>query len=306
MITIKYKAKSFPKTIYGKKLQGVNTLQIDWHDLIWSAITVGKRNNAQITKNGIFSVYEIINRASLIWSSLKVESGHLSKTDIYVEMDPTEKVFVSFSIGMTISKLFSSKLLNTPWLEHVANIDQRIRVNKRTKSRPDLIGLNSRKEFIIVEAKGRTSKYSNTAQKKAKEQAKVISNIAGTMPVLRVASQSYFTDHLEVYFEDPEEVVEKPLEIITDVNSYFKSYYGLFKNLSEKDLLLLKPMGIDLAFSKSLKNAFETDNYSDIFFEKENNYIDEAGFKVFPDGIKLKLNPELWGEQKLKLNPSER
>ena len=204
MIDIKYKAESFSKELYGSKLHGKKTLSVDWHDLVWAAVTVGKRNRAQITKNGIYSIYEIINRSSLIWFSLRLESGQLVKTDIYKEMDPTEKVFVSFSLGMAIAKLFSEKLLNTPWLEHVANIDKSISISKKTKSRPDLIGLNHRREFLVVEAKGRTNNFDKNAQNTAKNQTKVISMVAGQPPVLRVASQSYFKDYLKVYFEDPE------------------------------------------------------------------------------------------------------
>ena len=66
MLKIKYTAKAFPKCLYGAHLQGAHTLSTDWHEIIWAAITVGKRNLVQIGSNGVFSRAEIINRSVLL------------------------------------------------------------------------------------------------------------------------------------------------------------------------------------------------------------------------------------------------
>lgn len=306
MLKIKYEAVAFPKSKYGKKLYGSHILNTDWHEIIWAAITVGKRNSSQITQHGVYSLYEIVNRSTLVWSSLKSSSGYLEKTGVYKEMDPTEKVFVSFSLGMTMSKLFALKLLNIPWLEHVANVNTSIKTRTATKSRPDLIGLNVRKEFVIVEAKGRTNGFSSDAQVKAKNQTKVINNIGGIRPVLRVASQCFFNDKLEVYIEDPEQVSENAIEVDTKVSSYLESYYGLFKHIDERELELLKPMGIEISFSKQLADSIKNNSFDE--FEVKNNKInlDKNGFKCFPDGIKIKLDPDLWSDDILSLEPEYR
>jgi hypothetical protein len=243
MLKINYDAVAFPKSIYGRKLFGNDELLIDWHDIIWAAITVGKRNSTQITKHGIYSLYDIINRSMLVWTSLKSTPSYLEKTNVYNEMDPTEKIFVSFFLGMIMSKLFASELLGVPWLEHVSNVNTSYKTRGQTKSRPDLIGLNANKEFVIVEAKGRTNSFSNDAQIKAKQQTKVISTINGIYPVLRVASQCYFKDILKVYIEDPEEISANAIEVEVTVNDYLQKYYSLFNGLEEGDLELLKSMG---------------------------------------------------------------
>ncbi|ELP5903215.1 hypothetical protein QTV49_005282 [Vibrio vulnificus] len=308
MLKIKYNAKAFPNSLYGKHLQGVNTLRTDWHEIIWAAITVGKRNSVQISSHGVFSLFEIINRSTLIWMSLKQNSNQLEKSDVYLDMDPTEKVFVSFSLGMVMPKLFALRLLGIPWLEHVANVNSSISTKTATKSRPDLIGLNVRKEFVIFEAKGRTNNFDNAAQATAKGQTKVIHKIGAVQPVLRVACQSYFKNTLEVFIEDPEELQEEPIDIEVLEHDYFKSYYSIFQTLTEEDLSQLKPIGVEIRFSETLSEAFKTGKYEALLegVNEDKVYFDNDGFKCFPDGLEIKLDTDLWNEELLKMEPDLR
>ncbi|MCF4172730.1 hypothetical protein [Vibrio sp. McD22-P3] len=308
MLEIEYKARAFPKSLYGKKLQGRHTLITDWHEVIWAAITVGKRNSAQISTHGVFSIYEIINRSTLIWSTLKQNAKKLEKSGIYTDMDPTEKVFVSFSLGMVMSKLFALKLLGVPWLEHVANVNSSITTKKQTKSRPDLIGLNPRKEFVIFEAKGRTNNFDNAAQRTAKEQTKVIHKIGMSQPILRVACQSYFKNSLKVFIEDPEEIQDESINIEVSEKDYFQSYYSLFQNFMRTEQILLKPVGVEIGFSDALVKAFVSGNYEDLVMEAQEKELsfDNKGFKCFPDGLKIKLDPDLWSDELLEIEPEQR
>lgn len=305
MLNIKYNASHFPKSKYGKKLAGTHILKADWHDIIWAAITVGKRNASEINKHGKYSIYEIISRAMLIWTSLKSSSGYLEKSSVYEKMDPTEKGFVSFSLGMTMSKLLASKLLNVHWLEHVANINNSITTRTKTKSRPDLVGLNVRKEFVIVEAKGRSNDFNFDAQFKAKNQTKVIRNINNTPPVLRVASQSYFDNYLSVELEDPDETNQNPIDIETNYAIFFENYYGIFYNLNDENQVFLKSMGIEISLSDHLNLAIK-DSFKEFSTHNIEPYLDEAGFKCFPDGIKIKLDSDFWSMEKLELEPEDR
>lgn len=260
MLEIKYKASHFPITIYGRKLSGVHVLSTDWHEIIWSAITVGKKNASDINKHGKYSIYEIMSRAMLIWTSLKSSKGYLEKSSVYQNMDPTEKGFVSFSLGMTMSKLLASKLLNVHWLEHVANINTSVTTRVETKSRPDLIGLNARKEFVIIEAKGRSNAFNYDAQSKAKRQTRVINRVDNKQPVLRVASQSYFENFLEVEFEDPEDINPDSIDVETSLETYFEKYYSIFYNLDNESYGLLKSMGIEISLSDELSLAISNNS----------------------------------------------
>lgn len=306
MLKIKYEARAFPKSLDGKELNGTHTLSTDWHEIIWAAITVGKRNSAQISSHGIYSIYEIINRSTLVWSNLKQNSNHLEQTTVYRNMDPTEKVFVSFSLGMVMSKLFALKLLEVSWLEHVANVNSSITTKTQTKSRPDLIGLNARGDYVIFEAKGRTNSFDQKAQITAKEQTKVIDKIGAIKPILRVACQSYFKNVLEVRIEDPEEIQEESIDIEVSEKEYFQLYYSLFQRLTEQELELLKPVGIEIGFTDTLIEALKSREFKELTTKTKEPYFDNNGFKCFPDGLKIKLNPELWSEQTLEMEPEQR
>ncbi|MGR6421903.1 hypothetical protein ACUZ8Y_01720 [Aeromonas veronii] len=318
MLKIEYNAKSFPKSIYGGPLQGKKTLITDWHEVVWAAITVGKRNSAQISSHGALSLYEIINRSTLVWLTLKQNANKLEKSSVYTYMDPTEKTFVSFSLGMIMSKLFALRLLGIPWLEHVSSVNSSVVTKTQTKSRPDLIGLNKRKEYIIFEAKGRSNNFDSAVQAKAKNQTKVIHKIVSLQPgslqpvslqpVLRVACQSYFNNSLEVCIEDPDDIQEEPINIEISEIDYFESYYSIFKSILITDQSLLKKIGIQIAFSSSLHSALKKRKYEALFnvAKKKDVYFDKDGFKCFPDGLKIKLDPTLWGDELLAVEPDQR
>ncbi len=91
MLKIIYSATSFPTTIYGKKLEGRHIVSTDWHEIIWSAITVGKRNATEINKHGKYSTYEIISRAMLIWATLRSSEGYLEKVQFIKIWTPQKK-----------------------------------------------------------------------------------------------------------------------------------------------------------------------------------------------------------------------
>lgn len=223
-------------------------------------------------------------------------------------MDPTEKVFVSFSLGMVMSKLFAFRLLGIPWLEHVANVNSSISTKTTTKSRPDLIGLNVRKEFVIFEAKGRTNNFDTVAQATAKGQTKVIHKVGAVQPALRVACQSYFKNTLEMFIEDPEEIQDEAINIEVLKHDYFKSYCSIFQKLTEEELSQLKPIGVEVRFSETLSEAFETGKYEALFesASEDKVYFDNDGFKCFSDGLKIKLDTDLWNEELLKMEPDLR
>lgn len=198
--------------------------------------------------------------------------------------------------------------LGIPWLEHVSSVNSSVVTKTQTKSRPDLIGLNKRKEYIIFEAKGRSNNFDSAVQAKAKNQTKVIHKIGSLQPVLRVACQSYFNNSLEVYIEDPEDIQEEPINIEISETDYFESYYSIFKGILRTDQSLLKQIGIQIAFSSSLHSALKKRKYEALFnvAKKKDVYFDKDGFKCFPDGLKIKLDPTLWGDELLAVEPDQR
>ena len=120
MPSIQYNASEF----FGKWLQlnGSHSMPIAWNDLLWAAITVGKPGIGHLFKHGNFSFYEVIVRICTVYANLKSEDVSIVKSSLYEGLNPTEKVSVSYFMGMLGAKLFAEKCLDIPWLIHMSLI----------------------------------------------------------------------------------------------------------------------------------------------------------------------------------------
>jgi hypothetical protein len=205
MPTISYTAANFP-AIYGSNLAGIHDLEVSWGELIWAALTVGKARLQNLTQYGVFSVFEATYRAAIIYANLREASdGVLVRSSAYDGLDPSEKGAISYFIGLTVVKLFSNRLLNVPWLMHLDVYREDLQAVLVGRSRPDLVGLNTNYDWVVVEAKGRTNDFERPTLQQAKVQAQQISTIQGTQPVLRVGSLAYFDEgSLRFAIRDPE------------------------------------------------------------------------------------------------------
>ncbi len=292
---IPFELRNFPLH-YRRKIRSVS-LETSWEEVIWALISVGKRNRAEIYRHGIYSSFDRISKLGLILSVLKQnENEYFIKTNIYKEMDATEKAMVSYNIGMLCSKLFSARLFDTPWLMHVSNIDD-IRVWKDTKSRPDLVGLNKKREWVVFEAKGRTHRFDKKAIQTAKEQTRQIKSINGSYPLLKIATESYFNDELKVVLQDPEEYDDDAVELKIDINNFLKKYYTHMRHIEKDTKFLYENYGIHIELSDQLKEAIETDNYETLL---------ESGNELKYDGLIIKVNQDIWNKENLTLDPEHR
>ena len=163
MMKIEYNSIGFPKHL-GKKFSGKSIMQITSSDLLLSAITVGRASYLDVFKFGKHSIYEIVYRCHIILANLRVTSNSIIKSPAFTNLDPSEKASITFSLGLTLTNLFASKLLNVPWLLHLdvysnylASIGSKVNLINGN-SRPDLIGLDNKGNWLIFESKGRSGK----------------------------------------------------------------------------------------------------------------------------------------------------
>jgi hypothetical protein len=112
---------------------------------------------------------------------------------------------VSYFLGMTLCKLFASRLLLTPWLLHLDVFRPVLNAVTLGRSRPDLVGEDSRGNWHAFECKGRSSVPSSADKAKAKVQAQRLVSVNGRNCSLQVGSFAFFrSDALEFYWRDPE------------------------------------------------------------------------------------------------------
>lgn len=212
-------------------------------ELFWAAITVGRANIIDVIINGISSEYEILYRASIVAANVSQNGNMLVKSSAYKSLDPSEKSAISYFLGLTFCKLLSHRLLNVPWLLHIdvyrnhfSAAGQAFRFGS-SRLRPDLIGLDVGRRWVVMESKGRTNSYYANLLSQAKNQTRNLRQIGGTYPNLRVAAVTHFTNNfLTVDWEDPEGVNNNNFDLDTSFEDYLFYYYKLIVNiLSNKE-----------------------------------------------------------------------
>jgi len=238
---IKYKSIQFPLHL-GADFQGPNELEFTYQELLWAAISVGKKSYAEIIKHGLYSNFEIIYRVAIILANLRLNGQYLVKSSSFKNLDPSEKGAITYFLGLTFSKLFASKLLNTTWLLHVdVYKNQFARSGQRFafapgKSRPDLIGLDNTRNWNVLESKGRTNNTTSKLRIKAKNQTRKLRKIGHQYPNKRIGCITHFKkDELRFEWIDPEGYDQDAIDIKTSQPQFLKLYYQyLNHNLKEK------------------------------------------------------------------------
>ena len=205
-------------------------LCVTWDDILWSAITLGRPDPSHVFKYGMSSIYEAFFRFYLVKMALDSSGNTLYRSKAVNYLDPTEKGMVNYFIGMIFCKLFSSKLLDTPWLMHLDVWRRHLNIEISGRSRPDLVGKNSiTGEWSVFESKGRASPPGQQVKKDAKEQAMRVAHVSGSSCSLRVAAITYYVgDEVNFYWCDPPSRDDRGDQIeLPPVDDLWQYYYGL-------------------------------------------------------------------------------
>jgi hypothetical protein len=311
MPVITYTAEGFPST-YGGALAGTFSVNLSWEEIIWAAISVGKAQLAHLSQYGVFSTFEFIYRAAIIYANLlESPSGVLKRSSAYDGLDPSEKGAISYFIGMTFAKLFASRLLSVPWLMHLDVYRQQLQPVLQGRSKPDFVGLNSNNDWVVLEAKGRTNDFEESVMQTAKAQTQNLTTIQGSLPILRVASLACFAaGNLKFVMRDPERKKggEKLPDLPLNKRDFLTIYYRPFQTwLDQAD-------GVRVITVDGLRYRVGSFPGFDLFIgypeEGMNRLAREAtlgehGEFVGSDGVLVRLGP-IWSAEKMRLQPQER
>lgn len=297
---------------WGSNFQGENVQEFSLAELIWAAITVGREKWDDVIRFGYYSEFEIIYRASLLFANLWVDcsTGHLRKSPAYESLDPSEKGAVSYFLGMTFTKLLAEKKLETPWLLHIDCYRNHLKRKGKPlsfqsgQSRPDLIGLNCKDEWLVFESKGRTGKSNGKTLEEAKEQTKNLDKIGAQKPVLKVGVVTHYSKKvLTVDWADPEGVNEsKSFSIDTSKEEFLKKYYrniiSLLENRKNEErgniiTCKLESINLTVGLDRRIYDAYYQNQLEKLDLrnlegiQKDNNYY------LGSDGILVSMDSEL-------------
>jgi len=312
-----YNSHNFSRS-RGASFLGTNILSFTVQELMWSAITVGRANFLDVMSHGIYSEYEILYRASILVANLAQNRRTLVKSSAYESLDPSEKSAVSYFLGLTFTKLLSAKLLDTPWLLHIDVYRDQFAASGQafgfgsSRKRPDLIGLSRRRNWIILESKGRTNSMEGTLLASAKNQTRNLRRIGLDIPSLRVAVVTYFINgNLLIDWADPEGYNDDYFDIETDMEEYLSNYYKVIYNIlstnrsSSNELggyitYTFEAVNLTIGLDRKIFTAYESKSLKDIRPLRLSNYepfssIADQDFFAGSDGIIVGLGSN-WRE----------
>lgn len=225
-LRLPFVSEAFPA---GTIANGTGELAVSWDEIVWAALTIGRPSVHHTMQHGVASLHEAIFRLSLVRMALEQYgpgATRLRRTSAFKSLDPTEKGAISYFLGMTFCKVFSSRLLQTPWLLHLDVFKSAIPTSVLGRSRPDLFGQQSSTgDWLAFETKGRASKPSAADRKKAKEQAARLVSVGGSACALHVGTFTFFAnDALSFHWIDPPAEADRPIKL-PDIGDDWRYYY---------------------------------------------------------------------------------
>lgn len=294
---------------------GSGNLSVSWAELVWAAVTYGKSSSCYHLKHPGHSRAEKKYRTYLLYTCLKQTGTRLFKSGLYTEMDQTEKGAASYFLGMTLTKLFADRLLNTPLLWHVSTSSQAISFMPG-KSRPDLIGCTATlNKWIVAESKGRSDGFDASALSKAKAQSQMVTTINGQAPKFRFGSESYFSPDLRIAMVDPP-AQRDATPVQFNINQALAEYYSILPMLLERGseesirgVAYLTMHDEDVGVSIGLpKNFYVPTSESTLVvpeLAQPHGNPDSQLEHVGSDGFFIRLDSR-WSEQEMKKEPHSR
>lgn len=214
-----------------KRVTGARDITVDPADVMRSAAIVGLPLLAtDLTRER--PLLEMMWRMMMVRTNLKptTTGSAWTRSESYDLLDPSEKVAVSYFLGMVQSHLVATKELG---YSHLVHVDRLLKAAGQPlqNSRPDFVAIHlgpngKRTHAATWEAKGRTNGFDSGALNTAKDQAKVIPLIKGLKARETVASEAYFHPKTTVWsakLKDPDWEGEE-LEI--GLETYLLAYYS--------------------------------------------------------------------------------
>jgi hypothetical protein len=302
---------------------GENVLEVNWNQIFHAAVTVGRKCWDDVLFHNYYSVQEIYFRLHMISAFLSNNDEQIQISSAFQTLDPSEKVGINYFFGCVFTNLFAKNLFDSPWIMHLDvykhNLYNSGGLNVTTynngRSRPDFVGVTSSNEYNVFESKGRVQ-FSNPVLDKAYNQAKLVKEVNGKKPNLKLGCLTYHENqYFRMAIKDPEDSDINASYLKVNLEDFFFDYYAsVFNLISEIGYKEVKindvsfyvsdvgcgkfKVGIVKYIFEHLKNyRRELHKYIDsidiikIFYTKVNNYDYEDMF-IGNDGILVKVSKD--------------
>ncbi|WP_210985717.1 hypothetical protein [Streptomyces sp. F63] len=228
-----YRAVDFP--VLGGKVTKRLVFSID---ALAHALFITGRAPGDTARHGLTSSFEWLHRVSLIPAYLRRHpNGWVMRSDLARELDRSEKVALSYTLGQGLTGIFSTHVLSVRFLMHIDRYggSHGIVVAPRTKRRADFFGQRHSGGWVVAEAKGRSNPIDSSLKRSMRAQKRTVRSIGGEIPEITYGCAAYFeeteagVERLCVYAVDPEEDEPEAVDLrVDDPDSFIVAYYTPF------------------------------------------------------------------------------
>lgn len=240
---------------------------------------------------------------------LSSNRGNLEISDVFKDMDQTEKATATHWLGMAFTKLAAERRLGIPWLNRVDSLIKKgvLTLAAGTNERGDLVGKDHNQDWHVLEAKGRSYNVSSTLIEQAKRQAARIKYINGRQPCSASACiVRLFNTPITVGLIDPERDYNNEVLLHIMETDFYNAYYDPFirylrlhttKNARVFDLdfeiAQMGKLGTDIWIGLSkeiLNNPANAERVAKVLYDRKVHSEEDPEISIGYDGIILAKN----------------
>lgn len=218
----------------------------------------------------------------------------------YRRLESTEKVNLSYWIGMTFTAFAADHILGVPRTIHALQGNQTIRrANPKSKSLADLIGQDAGAGWHVLEAKGRQTAPSAQDRIDWKDQSQTILSINGAAVSTRSYCVGLLKNPCRIELEDPpSNPPRRPVNLTISLGAFGYEYYRPYIDFLQQGSSVItrqnrkfrvKPIMFDPISQEYIYTGLESIYYTleedSADFRFKVGAIDEPDFYCGSDGI---------------------
>lgn len=302
---------------FGPFANGVRQKSFSYLALAKAAITAGHKKGDGL-KDGVLSVLQGLSRAANIRRAFSVVDGRLIATSHYQnQVGQTEKGQISNCVGNTVCTLLAERIAQVPWVLSLETYEEEINPTYLpVGQRPDYVGKSISDQWLIFEAKGRTSRPSPANITDWKAQSAAVSHVNGIEVACGLASVALADGDqpLVALWDDPapEEPSNSQFNLELDSQKFFSLYYNPIlaliemgeQNISRPNARLAYFQDVDLSVGihEDVRNLLAAQNYDgfnafarNVISTRDDAVAEREREMLFPDGLIVWLGPS-WSE----------
>ena len=179
-------------------------------------------------------------RAMAVRCVLDFTQSQVRCSDDYAALESSEKINLSYWIGMTFAAIAADELLGVSRLTHALRQHGLVKANKKAKSLADLVGQDAQGNWHVIEAKGRQTVPSPADRRAWKQQARTVRSINGTAVSTRSYCVGLIDDPCQILMVDPPPRRRNPLALSIDPDELGNGYYEPFREFLQGDVRIVK------------------------------------------------------------------